>query len=221
MPKSASLVLAYGIAITAVLWGLSLLLPALGQFLVILWQGLLAGVGLGIAAATTGFATAGIVSEWVPKVASVGLATGGASATIYVVNRIVHVAKRNPYEWILPSLGLLAVFCVDLTKDLLIANAVERALYALVTGLLTIGGGLLLMQKAIGLRAIGFILPFIPSVAVWLLLLRSSAGHPVLSEFILSGSTGAIGFVGVFMFGLITAITGILIPTLDRPEHSQ
>lgn len=75
------------------------------------------------------------------------------------------MAKRNPYEWILPSLGLLAVFCVDLTKDLLIANAVERALYALVTGLLTIGGGLLLMQKAIGLRAIA-IYSFCRGVAV-------------------------------------------------------
>lgn len=67
MPKSASLVLAYGIAITAVLWGLSLLLPALGQFLVILWQGLLAGVGLGIAAATTGFATAASSLNGCPK----------------------------------------------------------------------------------------------------------------------------------------------------------
>lgn len=210
-------ILAIGVAAALGLWGLAQVLPALGEFFGILIQSFLAGAGLAVAAATTGFATAGAISAWVPKVAAASLVAAGVSTTYLVVAKVVEKGKEKPYEWLLPALGLLAVFFVDLTKDQLVQTVTERAIYALFTGLLTVGGGFLLMQQRIVVRAIGFILPFVPSVVVWLLLVQNKHVTGALSDFIAAGTVGAIGLVGVFAFGSLVALLGVLLPNRERP----
>lgn len=205
-------IVAVGVGTAGVLWAVAQLLPAIADAAGILIKAFGAAVGLGVAAATTGFATAGAVASWLPTAATAGVAAAGVGATYLVIAKIVEKGKEKPYEWLLPALGLLAVFFVDLTKDQLLSTVTERAIYALTTGLLTIGGGLLLLQERLTVRAVGFLLPFLPSVAVWLLLLQERHIPGALSDFISSGSVGAIGLVGVFVLGTLTAALGILLP---------
>ena len=54
-------VLAWGAAALAGLWGLAMVLRALAYAVAILVKAIGAAVGLGVATATTGFATAGVV----------------------------------------------------------------------------------------------------------------------------------------------------------------
>ena len=211
--SSPLVIVSLGIAGGAVLWGVAQLLPAIADAVGILVKAVAAASGLAFAVATTGFATAGTVATWLPIAASAGVAATGISATYLVVARIVEKGRERPYEWLLPALGLLAVFFVDLTKDELVPTVLQRAIYALITGLFTVGGGFLLMQRRVVARIIGFGLPFAPSIVVWLLLLRAKHVSGALSDFIASGSLGAIGLVGVFVLGAVIAILGVLLPS--------
>jgi len=205
-------IVAIGIAASGVLWGLAQLLPAIADAIGILLKAIGAAVGLAVAVATTGFATAGVVSAWLPKAATAGVAAAGLGTTYLVVAKIVEKGKEKPYEWLLPALGLLAVFFVDLAKDQLVQTVTERALYGLSTGLLTVGGGFLLLQKKFIVRAIGFVLPFLPTVIVCLALLKEQQIPGALTDFIASGSLGAIGLIGVFVLGALIAVLGVVIP---------
>ena len=213
--SSPFVIAALGIAGGAVLWGIAQVLPALAEAAGILISAVAASGGLAFAVATTGFASAGSVVSWLPTAATVGVAAAGVGTTYLVVERIVEKGKEKPYEWLLPALSLLAVFFVDLTKDQLLSTVTERAIYALTTGILTVGGGFLLMQRRIAVRAIGFILPFFPSVAVWLLLLQQEHIPGALTDFIASGSIGAAGLVGAFVLAVVIAVLGILLPRND------
>ncbi|QBJ77879.1 hypothetical protein [Aquitalea sp. USM4] len=204
---------ALGIAAGGLLWGIAQLLPAIAAFFAIIIKAIGAAGGLAIAVSSTGFATAGVFAAWLPNVATLGVATAGMGTTYLVVAKIVEKGKEKPYEWLLPALGLLAVFFVDLTKDQLVPTGTERALYGLTTALLTIGGGFLLLQKKLIVRAIGFILPFIPACVVCLLLIQENHVSAALSDFIASGSVGAIGLIGVFVLGALIAILGVVIPS--------
>jgi hypothetical protein len=59
-------------------------------------------IGLCIAVSTTGLATAGSIAAWVAPVASVGVATLGATAAAAGVKAIADSAQEKPYERGLP-----------------------------------------------------------------------------------------------------------------------
>lgn len=208
-------IVALGVACGPVLWGIAQVLPALATAAGILISAVAASAGLAFAVATTGFASAGSVVSWLPTAATVGVVTAGIGTTYLILEKIIEKGKEKPYEWLLPALTPLAVFFVDLTKDQLLPTVTERAIYALSTGIFTVGGGLLLMQRRIAVRAIGFILPFFPSVTVCLLLLHQEHISGALTDFIASGSIGAAGLVSAFVLASVIAILGILLPTND------
>lgn len=208
-------IVAIGMAAGGVLWGIAQLLPAIAEFCGILIKAIAAAGGLAVAVSSTGFATAGVVTSWLPTAATVGVAAAGLGTTYLVAAKVVEKGKEKPYEWLLPALGLLAVFFVDLTKDQLVPTGTERALYGLTTGLLTVGGGFLLLQKRLVVRAIGFVLPFAPAAVVCLLLIRENNVPGALSDFIASGSVGAMGLIGVFALGALVAVLGVVIPSND------
>ncbi|QLG93670.1 hypothetical protein HZF02_17695 [Pseudomonas yamanorum] len=210
--SNPAVILAAGVAAGAVLWGIAQLLPAIAAFFGILIQAIAAAAGLAVAVATTGFATAGSVAAWLPIAATVGVGAAGASATYLVVVRIIDKGKEHPYQWLLPALAALAVFCVDLTKDQLVTTGLERALYGLTTTVLTIAGGWLLMTRQLSVRLIGFLLPFLPSIAICLLLLKQQHVNGALSDFIASGSVGAIGLMGAISMAFIVGALGLLLP---------
>lgn len=201
--SSPSAVLAIGIAIAAciaaALWGLAQVIPAFGV-----------AVGLGIAAASTGFATAGTIASWVPTAASVGIVAGGASITVYVVSKVVESGKNRPYEWTLPALTILAVFFVDMTKEIAFSTQLERATFAFATGMLTLAGGFLLLQRAWAAKIIGFLLPFFPVVVVVAIYLKDKQIQGLLSDILAAGTTGAIGLVGAIVVAAFVAILGLV-----------
>jgi hypothetical protein len=206
------IIVATGVAAGPVLWGIAQLLIAIADFFRILITVIAAAGGIAFWVATTGFATAGSIASWIAIAATVGVAAAGASTTILVIVKIVEKGQEKPYEWLLPALTLLAVFFVDLTKDQLQATSTERAIYALNTGILTVGGGFLLMQRQVAVRAIGFALPFLPLIAVWVLLLQQKRILDALSDFITSGAIGAIGLMGAFVLALVIVALGVLLP---------
>lgn len=208
-------IVALGIAAAVVLWGAAQLIPAVAEAAGILIKAIGAAGGLAVAVATTGFATAGVVSTWLPTAATACVATAGVGTVYLVVAKIVEKGKEKPYEWLLPGLGLLAVFCVDLAKDQLVQTVTERAIYGLSTGLLTIGGGFLLLQKKIIARAIGFVLPFVPTAIVCITLFKKEKIPGALTDFLAAGSLGAIGLIGVFILGGVIAVLGVVIPNRE------
>ncbi len=210
--SSPPVIVAGGIAIAAILWGLAQIIPPIFEGLGHLCKAVGAAVGLGFATATTGFATAGVVASWLAPATAAGAATTAVCAAVFVVHKVVERAKEQPYEWLLPALGLLAVFFVDLSKDELLVTGTARALYALATGIFTIGGGLLLLNSRLWVRALGFFLPFLPTGVVWATLVSNGHVTRGLADFILAGSPAAIGMVGVLILGGVIAVLGIALP---------
>ena len=211
------LVAALGVAIAAVLWGVAQLIAPIFDGIAVLIQAVGAAGGIAVATATTGFATAGMVAPWLAPAAAGGLAAAGAGVTYIVLHKVVEKGKERPYEWLLPALGLLAVFFVDLTKDALFQTFIERAIYALSTGLFTIGGGMLLLNRRIPVRFFGAVLPFAPTAVVWASLVREQQLSEGLAEFVSSGSVGAIGLAGVFALAIVIVGLGVLLPDRNAP----
>ena len=210
------MIVAVGVAIAALLWGIAQVIPPIFDGIGVLIKAVGAAGGLAVAAATTGFATAGTVAGWLAPAAAAGVAAAGVGVTYIVLHKVVQEAKEKPYEWLLPALGLLAVFFVDLSKDELLASGTERALYALATGCCAIGGGVLLLNQRYWVRAVGFFVPFLPTLVVWAALVREGHITKGLADFIRSGSAGALGLVGVLVLGAVIAILGIALP--KRPS---
>lgn len=214
--SSPLVIAALGLAIAAVLWGAAQLIAPILDGIAVLIKAIGAAGGIAVATATTGFATAGTVAPWLAPAAAGSLAAAGAGATYIVLHKVVEKGKEQPYEWLLPALGLLAIFFVDLTKDGLFPTFTERAIYALVTGLCTIGGGILLLNKRIAVRILGVWLPFAPTVVVWASLVREQQLAKGLADFIKSGSVGAIGLVGIFVLAFVIVGLGILLPNRNE-----
>lgn len=210
--SSPAIIIAVGIAVAAILWGLAQLALPVFEGMGILIKAFGAAIGLVIAVGTTGLATAGTTAAWLAPTATVSVAIASIGVTYKVLHTVVNNAKDKPYECLLPILTMLAVVSVDLTKDALLSTTIERALYALATGLCTLGGGFLLLSDRRFIRAIGFLLPFIPSIAICALLVRQTEIDNILQELTKAGYAGAIGLTGTIVLGAATAILGIVFP---------
>lgn len=221
--SEAFVILAMGAAAGLALWGFAQVIPPLFQGIAFVIQAVVAAGGLAVGLAA---GSAGAVSAWVVPVASAGVAATGAGVTLVVLHKIVENGKEKPYEWLLPALGLLAVFFVDISKDGLVDNGTMRALYALGTGICTIGGGVLLLNRHLLVRVIGFVLPFVPTAAVWATLLSRGGIRAGIADFVRSGSLGSIGLVGVLVMGVVIAVLGVLLPNqaqekAQSPTHAR
>ncbi len=205
-------IVALGIAFGCSFLGLAILLPALADAISIILKAFGAAAGIAVAVSTTGFATAGVFVTWLPQAATAGIATAGIGTTYLVLAKIVEKGKEKPYEWLLPVLGALVAFFVDLAKDQLVQTVIERAIYSISTALLIVCGGFLLLQKRMIVRAIGFVIPFLPTVIVCVTLFKEQQIPNTLTDFLAAGSLGAIGLIGVFLLGLLIAVLGVVIP---------
>lgn len=207
-----------GIAMTiaALCWGIAQMVPPICEGAAVVIKAFAAGGGIAVAAATTGLATAGRASAWLAPAASAGLAATGAAVSYIVIHKIVEKAKDEPYEWLLPALALLAVFFVDLSKEALFTSGTARAIYALITGCCTIGGGVLLLNNRFWVRAAGFLVPFLPTIVVWAALVREGQVANGLADFVSAGSGGAIGLIGALFMGALVAVLGVVLPRQQR-----
>ena len=132
--SNPSLVLAYGAAIAAaiVAGGISTqwLVPALG-----------AGFGIATTIITKGIAAAGTDYSWVIPAGAAGLILIGGVAVVLLLIGMVKRASGQLYLTVLPLLGVLAGFCVDLCKDFYPEGPLVRIGFAAVTtGIFVLGG---------------------------------------------------------------------------------
>lgn len=200
--KKPSMVIAAGIFIACSLWGLGKLL----QFVI---PAICAGAGLAYATAMTGFATAGVISTWMPQAAVVALVAGGGGAAVIASNVFVKIVKKDPYSITLPLLSLIAIFFVDMTKDSLLLTDIERAFYALCTGLCVVCGGALLTFKRVQVRIVGGVLPFLPVALVVVTFARDSKFDTLLGKVASSGYAGLVGLGGAILLAVLTIILGL------------
>ena len=133
--SNPSLVLAYGAAIAAaiVAGGISTqwLGPALG-----------AGFGIATTIITKGITTgAGSNYSWVIPAGAAGLILIGGVAVVILLISMVKRASGQLYLTVLPLLGMLAGFCVDLCKDFYPEGPLVRIGFAAITtGIFVLGG---------------------------------------------------------------------------------
>jgi hypothetical protein len=133
--SNPALVLAYGgaIALAIVAVGISTqwLIPALA-----------AGFGIATNIISKGILTPGSEYYWVIPVGAGGLALIGGVAVVFLLIKIVRQASGQLYLAVLPLLGVLAGFCVDLCKDFFPNDPLVRIGFATVATCLFVLGGL-------------------------------------------------------------------------------
>lgn len=131
---SPAVILSIGVAITAGLvalgYALKIVLPAFGV-----------AIGLAIATATTGLATAGSVAWWVAPAAAAGVGTTGVVVAVRLLVTVVKTAQDKPFEWSLPLLGVAAGLAMNLWKDLADAHQSVRLLLGGVAALWIVVAG--------------------------------------------------------------------------------
>lgn len=133
--SNPALVLAYGAAIALAIFAVGIstqwLIPALG-----------AGFGIATTIISKGILTPGSEHSWVIPIGAGGLALFGGVAVVFLLIKIVRQASGQLYLAVLPLLGVLAGFSVNLCKDFFPNDPLVRIGFAAVATCLFVLGGL-------------------------------------------------------------------------------
>lgn len=133
--SNPALVLAYGGAIALAIFAVGIstqwLIPALG-----------AGFGIATTIISKGILTPGSEHSWVVPIGAGGLALFGGVAVVFLLIKIVRQARGQLYLAVLPLLGVLAGFSVNLCKDFFPNDPLVRIGFAAVATCLFVLGGL-------------------------------------------------------------------------------
>jgi hypothetical protein len=133
--SNPALVLAYGGAIALAIFAVGIstqwLIPALA-----------AGFGIATNIISKGILTPGSEYSWVIPIGAGGLALIGGVAVVFLLIKIVRQAKGHLYLAVLPLLGVMAGFGVDLCKDFFPNDPLVRIGFAAVASCLFVLGGL-------------------------------------------------------------------------------
>jgi hypothetical protein len=160
-------ILAAGAVIVATLIAfaflLKLVLPAIGV-----------AIGLGVATATSGLATAGVVATWFAPVAAGGTAVIALMVSLRVLNIVTQSAADKPYEWTLPLLGVAAGILVNLSEDLVIQQPPMRLMFGGIAALWVVIAGACYKRKGWRWKVTAALLYLLlPSAALGLMFLRT------------------------------------------------
>jgi hypothetical protein len=130
-----ALVLAYGGAIALAIFAVGIstqwLIPALA-----------AGFGIATNIISKGILTPGSEYFWVIPIGAGGLVLIGGVGVVFILMKIVKHARGQLYLAVLPLLGVLAGFSVDLCKDFFPSDPLVRIGFAAVAACLFVLGGL-------------------------------------------------------------------------------
>jgi hypothetical protein len=133
--SNPALVLAYGGAIALAIFAVGIstqwLIPALA-----------AGFGIATNMISKGILTPGSEYLWVIPVGAGGLALIGGVGVVFLLIKIVRQASGQLYLTVLPLLGVLAGFSVNLCKDFFPTDPLVRVGFAAVATCLFVLGGL-------------------------------------------------------------------------------
>jgi hypothetical protein len=160
----ARIIVAYVLVAIAAITGLVFLIP-----------NLIIAVGTAIGLAFGGGAVAASAVPWAAPVAAVGLGATGGAMTIIVLVRAVKHASEEPYDWVVPILGIGGGLILDVAKEFALGNvAVKIALSAVVAFLVVVAGA---CYKKGGLLwcAVAILLILLPPIYVLAQNLNSNA----------------------------------------------
>ena len=124
------------------------------------------GIGLIIGMASGGVAVSGAVAAWVLPTASVGVGTIGVSVAVKVLIETAEKAKRQPFEWTLPLLGVATGITISLWHELTDLPKIAQILIAGVAALWTVIAGACYTHEGYKWKCSAIALYAIPSLAL-------------------------------------------------------
>jgi hypothetical protein len=155
---------AIAIVVVAAGYALSLAIPAIGV-----------AIGLAGTILAGGIVATGTLASWVVPVAAGGLGIAGTGAGAFVLVQIVKMARREPFYWILPIIGVFSTFVTDLNKELYHLPGIPQIAYGAATALAFVGGGIAFRKSGWGYKLVGVTLVVLPTMLV---ILRAVNNHP-------------------------------------------
>jgi hypothetical protein len=89
-----------------------------------------------------GAAASAATVPWAVPVASAGLGLAGGTLLIQILVKATREATKEPYDWVVPILGILGGLILDVAKEYALDNLVVKiALSAAVAFLIVVAGG--------------------------------------------------------------------------------
>ena len=187
---------------------ISIILYAFGYVVIQLCIGIAAMAGIFFNVIANGFATAGVVASWIPKVAVFGVATTSLGTGYFVIQKIVEKSKEKTYEWLLPILSLSSGFFTQLSQEITFNTNLEKGIYALIAGAFVCFGGVFLTK---GKLFLGTILTFLPiSIPIIIFFRNPEIQGKALNELLSSHFFAILGLICMIGIGIISVISALI-----------
>ncbi|HEV8358334.1 MAG TPA: hypothetical protein VGQ17_16390 [Gemmatimonadales bacterium] len=124
----------------------------------------IAAVGAAVGLAAGG--AAATATPWAAPVASVGLGVTGVTLLVMVLVRASKEARREPYEWTLPILGIGGSLFLDISKEFAVDNAVLKIALSAAIAYSVVVAGALYKRGGVPWRTIAILLVLLPPSSV-------------------------------------------------------
>jgi hypothetical protein len=147
-------IIAYTVAALGAIAGLVFLIPKL-----------IVAVGEAVGLAFGGAAAAGTVA-WAAPVASAGLGLTGGVLVLNLLITATKEAKKEPYEWGVPLLGIVSSIVLDITKEFALDNTVLKVFVSALIAFLVVIAGAYYKRGGLQWRIVAVLLILAPPIAV-------------------------------------------------------
>jgi hypothetical protein len=194
----AWVILASGISIALCFW-------AIGKAII---------PGIGIACGIL-IGTIATVS-WIVPIAGTALTVCSGVGATYLIVKIFKQASKKPFEWLVPILAILLGVIVELCKEAYEAEPIRRIIFAGVTALLFLIGGLLWKKRKIGWCIMGTIIYFLPPLMVYGLYIQKKSLGFFEGLITIPGNI----VIAITTFLVILGLTAFLAFNLEKEGYS-
>ena len=204
--SNPTLVVAYGFAVALAIFAVGIstqwLVPALG-----------AGFGIATTIITKGLAATTRDYSWVIPTGATGIALIGGVAVVFLLMKIVRRAKGHLYLAVLPVLGVLAGFCVDLCKDFYPSMPWVRIGFAGITSAIFVMGGLWWKRYGLLNKIAG---TFIILISPLVIIAHGVSDHIDQGLSVALGNVAAQSWIAIGGLVALLILTGLLAFTLGE-----
>jgi hypothetical protein len=150
---------------------------------------------------------------WAVPAMAAGIAIAAASLAMLVLSAFVRGVQRAPYLWLSPVLVGFSTLVLARLKVELPFYGVPLQLFALLAGLLLLGGGALVQIRGVACTLSGLLMLLLPTATF-------IAGHAVRLGDIQAVWTNLNTASGLFLFVLALTSTGVgIVAWVTRPAH--
>jgi hypothetical protein len=166
-------------------WVVALTVVLLGAIvgLVFLIPRLIVAVGAAGGLAFGGAAASAAAVPWAVPLASAGLGLTGGSVLVLVLVRAAREATKEPYDWVVPIVGIIGGLTLDVAKEFALDNALVKIVLSAAVAFLMVVAGACYKKGGIFWRAVAALLIVAPPVYVLIQNLQSSVGTTLAASF--------------------------------------